>query len=193
MFDVNLVKLKNLLTLVFVLNGRHTETNHKPADPDGLWDFITQGLNINTNSKQLHARNMFALGNTQLTAPCNNLRGEMESAYDGYLESIDDLSTAEIRRIDEVATEAIVATIRGVTIDQDMLFAAGNGLAPQAHRALSYKVRELRAGRQLAVLIPHDYHRDYTDLRRRLRTRPPIHEVEQDLPSFWQRLRADLV
>ena len=162
------------------------------ADSGGLWSYITQGLSIDTGLKRRYASGMFDLGYFQLTASCNNLRGEMESAHDSYLECVDGLSTAEILGIDEIATRAIVVEGDQAKINHVMLARAGEDVSPQVHRAMSYRARGLRAERQMALSVPHDYYTDYTKLRRQLKTRPPIDEIEQDLPFFWRQLRTDL-
>ena len=65
-----------------------------------------------------------------------------------------------------------------------------------AHRfggfGLSQRATALRAQRQLALQTPYDDHYDYTDLRERLKSRPPISEVEQELPYFWVEMRSVL-
>ena len=70
--------------------------------------------------------------------------------------------------------------------------AMGANETPTFHRALSLKAKAERAERQIAIQLAAGNHMNYGALRKRLKSRPPIREVELELPYFWQELRRKL-
>ena len=81
--------------------GRN-ESNDKPhstgTDPDGLWSYVTQGLNVDSRRENDLAKRWFDLGYRQLTATCNNLKDEYESASTSYSEAVQGLTSENIRQ-----------------------------------------------------------------------------------------------
>ena len=121
---------------------------------------------------------------------CNNLEGAKEEAICAYRETINGLTTEQINHIKVVGTNAVYMQNGTARINDEYLMNTGLNESPQVHKAMSYRTRLLRAERQLALQIPKDYHRDYTELRKLIKARTPIKEIEQELPSFWIKLRT---
>ena len=174
----------------FGRNKDNARLNSSGTDPEGLWSYITQGLNIANRTDHDLARRLFELGCFQLTASCNNLKDEYESASNDYSEAVKGLTFEKTRQIEETATKAVQVCGRVANIDEAVLIKVGQDESPPVHLAISYRVRALRAERQMAIQTPYDFHIDYTELRKQLKARPPIDEVEQEFPYFWQKLRT---
>ena len=83
------------------------------SDPEGLWDYVTQGLKITTDRRRELARVTYYLGVEQLTADCFNLEDELAQARSEYHDVIVGLHSEDVERIVDLSGEAVVVRSRG--------------------------------------------------------------------------------
>ena len=196
MFRFNVIEK---LSFIFSFGRPQHEQNWRRIehDPEGHWDYVTQGLEIRTSKQWEFAVLMYQLGLFQLTATCNNLEAEFNDAQAKYKEAVVGLADFEIEHVKRVARESVTVRCWGTSshaqIDKQFLMKAADQGKPQVHKAISWLAVALRAEKQIAIQIPTGYHRDYGDLRTRLKSQPSIQEVELELPFFWQEMRCTLV
>ena len=171
-------------------------TNTETRRGDSLWHYLTSDLKIKTSRNTQYAVGMFGLGWQQLTANCANLEGEISKAERDYQETRNKLSEREAEEVERLAESVVWIRKWGkrdfAKVDEEKLAELGSPINPAMHLALSQRAIILRAQKQLAIQTPHDYHNDYTDLRGKLKSRPPISEIEQELPYFWVEMRRIL-
>ena len=195
MFDFNFIKN---LSLKIGIKRSAPEPNVLTGNEerDSLWHYLTGDLEIKTGKDKQYAIGMFDLGWKELTSPAGNLLGEITEAERTYEQTRDNLSKSEAEEVEHQAESVILVRKWGESdfakIDEEKLSKIGVEVEPILNLALSQKARVLRAQRQLALQTTHEYYRDYTDLRERLKGRPPISEVEQELPFFWTEMRRVL-
>ena len=192
MIDINIIK--NLsLKFRFKRPKPETEYQYGNEERDSLWNYLTSDLKIKTSRDREYAVRMFGLGWDQLTANCFNLEGEISKAESDYGEARNKISEQEAEEVERLAESVVWIRKWGKTdfakIDEDKLAELGYEIKPQMHLALSQRAIMLRAQRQLAIQTPSQSHADYTDLRERLKERPGIAELEQELPYFWMKMR----
>ena len=192
----SLVSVQNLAFRLGISLRRGTKVT-RPPDPEGLWGYVTQGLDVGKGRRLEWAHFMYGMGLDQLTAWIFNLEGKIEEAEDSYDRCIRGLCDEEVERIKSLASEAVVIENKdgihaSTQIDEVFIREAGKKETAQMHRAIVLKAQAMRAERQLAIQLASSDHRDFTDLRRRLTCRPPIHEVEAEFPYWWKELRREL-
>ena len=124
------------------------------------------------------------------------LEGDISKAERDYQETRNELSEREAEEVERLAESVVWIRKWGkrdfAKVDEEKLAELGSAINPVMHLALSQRAIVLRAQRQLAIQTPHDYHNDYTDLRGKLESRPPISEIEQELPHLWVIMRQVL-